>query len=171
MVKGCDWLQDYLSNNPNLSDKDRLLCDGIEGSKSPSTASVPDISETATTPTLTQETAVDLVEKWLQEKHKVFAPPFDLQVLARYTTGRYFQKSQNTVDWLKSNNAYYQFESPLVEATGIFSVEGNQATVGVKVTESLSLYSQGQAKPSQNTTEYNFTLQLENGQWKIEDSQ
>ena len=58
---------------------------------------VPDISETATTSSLTQEAAVDLVKTWLQEKNKVLAPPFDLQVLARYTTGRYFRKSQKMV--------------------------------------------------------------------------
>ncbi|BAU63327.1 WD-repeat protein [Stanieria sp. NIES-3757] len=27
--KGCDWIQDYLENNPNLKESDRNLCDGI----------------------------------------------------------------------------------------------------------------------------------------------
>lgn len=29
MARGCDWLHDYLTTNPNVSDSDRRLCDGI----------------------------------------------------------------------------------------------------------------------------------------------
>ena len=29
MAKGCDWIRDYLKTNPNLSDTDRDLCNGI----------------------------------------------------------------------------------------------------------------------------------------------
>ncbi len=32
MTRGCDWVQDYLTNNPNVSEEDRKICDGI-GSK------------------------------------------------------------------------------------------------------------------------------------------
>ncbi|MDY6781034.1 MAG: CHAT domain-containing protein [Cyanobacteriota bacterium] len=28
-VRGCLWIEDYLQANPNLSDRDRLLCDGV----------------------------------------------------------------------------------------------------------------------------------------------
>ena len=28
-VRGCDWVRDYLQNNPNVSDSDRALCVGI----------------------------------------------------------------------------------------------------------------------------------------------
>jgi WD40 repeat protein len=27
--RGCNWLRDYLKTNPNVSDSDRHLCDGI----------------------------------------------------------------------------------------------------------------------------------------------
>ncbi len=27
--KGCDWVRDYLQHNPNVSESDRHLCDGI----------------------------------------------------------------------------------------------------------------------------------------------
>jgi WD40 repeat protein len=33
MVRGCQWLHDYLKTNPNLSESDRHICDGIEPSK------------------------------------------------------------------------------------------------------------------------------------------
>jgi WD40 repeat protein len=33
MVRGCRWLRDYLKTNPNLSESDRHICDGIEPSK------------------------------------------------------------------------------------------------------------------------------------------
>jgi WD40 repeat protein len=29
MTRGCDWAQNYLENNPNVSESDRRLCDGI----------------------------------------------------------------------------------------------------------------------------------------------
>ena len=29
MVRGCDWVRSYLENNPNLSDSDKDLCNGI----------------------------------------------------------------------------------------------------------------------------------------------
>ncbi|OWY65263.1 hypothetical protein B7486_42840 [cyanobacterium TDX16] len=73
VLRSCDWVRDYLKNNPNVEESDSHLCDGIGGSEPnepapvaspissiPSPAlypndqtSVPDVSETATTPTLT----------------------------------------------------------------------------------------------------------------------
>lgn len=29
LVKGCEWVRDYLKTNPNVSDRDRHLCDGV----------------------------------------------------------------------------------------------------------------------------------------------
>jgi len=29
LLRGCDWVRDYLKNNPNVSESDRHLCDGI----------------------------------------------------------------------------------------------------------------------------------------------
>lgn len=29
LVRGCDWLRDYLKNNPNVNESDRTLCNGI----------------------------------------------------------------------------------------------------------------------------------------------
>ncbi|ACB51536.1 WD-40 repeat protein [Crocosphaera subtropica ATCC 51142] len=29
MTRGCDWVRDYLTNNPNVSEEDRKICDGI----------------------------------------------------------------------------------------------------------------------------------------------
>ncbi|WP_371357245.1 hypothetical protein [Hydrocoleum sp. CS-953] len=26
---GCNWMRDYLENNPNVSESDRRLCDGV----------------------------------------------------------------------------------------------------------------------------------------------
>ncbi|CBN57427.1 eIF2A-related protein [Kamptonema sp. PCC 6506] len=30
LVRGCDWVGDYLKTNPNVSDRDRHLCDGVK---------------------------------------------------------------------------------------------------------------------------------------------
>jgi hypothetical protein len=29
LMRGCNWLSDYLKTNPNVSESDRHLCDGI----------------------------------------------------------------------------------------------------------------------------------------------
>jgi WD40 repeat protein len=29
LVRGCNWVEDYLKTNPNVSQSDRTLCDGI----------------------------------------------------------------------------------------------------------------------------------------------
>jgi WD40 repeat protein len=29
LMRGCNWVQDYLQTNPNVSENDRTLCDGI----------------------------------------------------------------------------------------------------------------------------------------------
>ena len=33
LVRGCDWVRDYLKNNPNVSESDRTLCDDIRTQK------------------------------------------------------------------------------------------------------------------------------------------
>ncbi|MFW9265562.1 WD40 repeat domain-containing protein, partial [Nostoc sp. CALU 546] len=30
LVRGCNWLHDYLQNNPNLGESDKRLCDDIK---------------------------------------------------------------------------------------------------------------------------------------------
>jgi WD40 repeat protein len=30
LVRGCDWLRDYLTTNPNVCESDRHLCDNIK---------------------------------------------------------------------------------------------------------------------------------------------
>ncbi|NEP07865.1 MAG: hypothetical protein F6K34_25595, partial [Okeania sp. SIO4D6] len=30
LKEGCDWVGDYLRNNPNVSEEDKRLCEGIE---------------------------------------------------------------------------------------------------------------------------------------------
>jgi WD40 repeat protein len=30
LVRGCNWLHDYLQNNPNLGERDKRLCDDIK---------------------------------------------------------------------------------------------------------------------------------------------
>ena len=33
LVFGCDWVRDYLKTNPNVSDNDKHLCDGVANKK------------------------------------------------------------------------------------------------------------------------------------------
>jgi len=141
----------------------------------PSTPSSTNSSSPASPTQLSESDAVNLVKNWLQAKKTVFASPFDRQVAANLTTGALYYditKSGGSIDWLKGNNAYYQFGSQSVESTGSFSAISNQATVGLKVTEDRTFYVDGKVDAAQTdfkTKTVVYTLQLENGTWKIAD--
>ena len=123
----------------------------------------------------TEDEAVGLIRNWIQAKKSVFASPFDRQLAANLTTGTLYYditKPGGSLDWLQSNNAYYQFGTQTVNPTGKFSATGNQATIEVKVTEDRTFYVNGKvdaAQTNSKTSVLRYVLQLENGTWKIAD--
>lgn len=124
---------------------------------------------------LTEDEAVSLIRNWLQVKKSVFASPFDRQAAASLTTGTLYYditKPGGSIDWLQGNNSYYQFGTQSVEPTGKFSAMGEQASVEVRVTEDKTFYVNGRIDASQTnnkTKTVRYSLQLENGTWKIAD--
>ncbi|WP_445249594.1 IMS domain-containing protein [Microcoleus sp. OTE_8_concoct_300] len=124
--------------------------------------------------TITQKEAVTLIKSWLQAKGEAYIPPFNPEVIARYTTGEYYKKSIGSVDWLKNNNAYYKYESPTVEPTGKFSLEGERVTIEMIVKENPTLFVNERVDPTSSgpsTGMYRFILQFDSGTWKIADTQ
>ncbi|MFB2917916.1 protein kinase domain-containing protein [Aerosakkonema funiforme] len=145
-------------------------------SPSPTNISTASPTETTqnTTATITQQEAVNLIDQWLRSKKDVYAYPYNFQIPAQYTTGKYLDKTIGTINWLKNNNAYYTYESPIVTQNGGFFVEANQATIVVNIIENRTLYVNGRidrTKTGPTSGVYRFTMQLENGNWKIADSQ
>jgi hypothetical protein len=140
-----------------------------------STASNPsNPSNPSTTPdSFTRQAALDLVDQWLEAKAKVFAPPFDVALASRLTTGRVYEdisKADGSVNWLRNNNAYYRYGKHKVSSTGNFSATASSAKIDVEINQPLSYYENNQLVKSETTSDiYQFTFQFENGSWKISD--
>ena len=143
---------------------------------SPSTTSSPQIPQTVNPNTLTKDEAVSAIIRYIEAKPKIFAPPYDRQLLATLTTGKAYDeniKPGGGIDWLKERNAWYEYGKYQLDPTGYFEVTGGQAQIDIRVTQDFSYYEYGKLKNSYKdySKVYRFTLILENGTWKIADRQ
>ncbi|NES65581.1 MAG: DUF4101 domain-containing protein, partial [Okeania sp. SIO2D1] len=123
---------------------------------------------------ITEPEAVGLIKSWLQEKEKVFAYPFSIKILRKYTTGQYFQDAEKAVRYLKKEDKYYSFGDPTVQASGKFADEGDRVIIDVRIYQSSTLWVNGiidKTRSNPTTGVYRYSLQWENGRWKIADSQ
>lgn len=121
---------------------------------------------------LTSEYAIILVESWLRAKEQAFGPSLNPQILSEYTTRIFFQRSINAVNWLRQNNGYYTYGEFSVEPLSQVSIRGTQATIDLRINEDITLIINGRIDPDQTGTvsgTYRFTLELDNGRWKISD--
>ena len=124
--------------------------------------------------TITQTEAITLIKLWLNAKKEAYIPPFNPEVIARYTTGEYYKSSIGTVDWLQKSNGYYTYESPTVEPTGKIAIEGERVIIEMRVDENRTLFVNERVDPTSSgptTGMYRFTLQFDSGTWKIADGQ
>ena len=119
---------------------------------------------------LSESEAVDLVNNLVAAKNQIFAPPFDRQLLAEFTTGEAYEKRKGSIDWLQSNNAFYSYGDFKVSRAGSFGIQDNQANVTVEIFESPTLYVNGRIDQSQSQPSrgrYVCTFLFENGRWKV----
>jgi ARC6-like, IMS domain len=116
--------------------------------------------------------ASDLIGRWLDAKQKIFAPPFDRQLLAKMTTGILYGDTIKAIDYLTSTNSHYRYGVQKVESVERFAASGNKATIEVRVTEDATVYRNGKVDSSSfNTKVVRYTLEYWDGIWKIADSQ
>ncbi len=127
----------------------------------------------STSNSLTQQEAVDVINRYLQAKEKIFAPPFDRQLAASLTTGKVYYditKPNGSIDWLQKNNAYYQYGTRKAEPLEYFSTTENQIQIDVNIAEEVAYYQDGILRKNNNDLgEYKYVLQQEDGAWKIVD--
>jgi serine/threonine-protein kinase len=126
-------------------------------------------TQTAIAP-LSEAEALDIVNKLVASKNQIFAPPFNLQLLAELTTGEAYEKRKGSIDWLQSNNAFYSYGDFRVRRAGAFGIQDNQASMTVEIAERPTLYINGtidrsQSQPSRGR--YICTMRFEDGKWKI----
>ena len=125
--------------------------------------------------TITESDAVNLIESWLNDgKTKAFGYTYNQQVVEQYTIGEYKNKSLEKIEWLRQRNAFDEVDIRVVQPVGAFLAQGNQVTIDIKVSESFKRYVGGNIDPGNTVSStglYRFTLQVENGSWKIANSQ
>ncbi len=122
---------------------------------------------------LTQQQARAIVEKWLQVKSQIFAPPFNTaladQVVAEGPLWTDLTKPDGSIQWLKTNNSYYTYSTIKVNRVIRFVPSASMPSIAVSVTEVSTLNSPKGNETSTNTKNWNYTLKKESGRWKIWD--
>lgn len=124
-------------------------------------------------PSISEDEAINLINTWLQEKQRIFAPPFDQSLAAELTTDALYwdiTKPGGSVDWLVKNKAFYQFGVRKIESVGRLVSNGDHAAIEIEITEDRTFYVKGKINPEQTgfTTRWRtYSLKLENGRWKI----
>ncbi|MDJ0554570.1 MAG: IMS domain-containing protein [Microcoleaceae cyanobacterium MO_207.B10] len=125
---------------------------------------------------ISEKEAENLIKTWLKAKVKMFAPPYNTQIAEELTTGDFHEKTagiDGSINWLKSNNAYYKYGVQRLESVEQFFANNDNAIIKVRITEEYSLYRNGKIDPNETdfktlTIIYNF--KLVDGQWKISNS-
>ena len=140
-----------------------------------SRSSSPSSTSSSASSGLTQEQAVELINRWLSAKSDIFAPPFNRSLVDRYTTGTLHNditKPNGSIDWLRNNSSRYSYKDSRVLESLSFSDLGNRPELTVKIYENRTLYSSNRidyANSGELTDSFTYFFVKEDGTWKIED--
>ena len=120
---------------------------------------------------ISRQQAVNLIQRYLEAKKQMFAPPYNRQVAYQLGTDKFYKDAVGTIDWLQSTGSYYQYGIQKIESIENFSIEGNTATFKVKITEDYTLYNQKGIIDGENsnfkTLTVVYNIKLVDGTWKI----
>ncbi|MFN5990981.1 MAG: ARC6/PARC6 family protein [Dolichospermum sp.] len=122
---------------------------------------------------ISQEQALELVQKWYAAKPRIFAPPFDRDLLNELATGKLYQKvggEEGAIDWLQKYNRYYTYNKSAITNIMGFSNSGSRPYIKVRVVEEL--YLQGEkgidkTNSGEYQIDYIYFFAKDNGTWKI----
>lgn len=131
---------------------------------------VPDYSESSSN-SISQEEALDLIERWVSAKSKIAAPPFDMDLAYELLIGNDLQEQIKYTDWYRNNNTYYTYQYQDVDFYRFYPGE-TQASIKVFITEKRTLCTNNQPTQSKTIHEtrlYTYNLQRDGEQWKIAD--
>jgi hypothetical protein len=138
-------------------------------------AAVVVIPSTPPSEAFNEQQAIALINRWLQAKTEVFAPPYDQQQVADLTTGELLAslvRPNGVLDWLKLNRAYFRYGVQKVDSVERFVVARDRATMEVNLTEDRTLYMNGAIAPGHtdfSSEKVRFTFALDSDTWKIAD--
>jgi len=121
---------------------------------------------------LTRSQAVNLIQNWLEAKNRIFAPPYNQELAARYLTGQDYQDALRLIKYLQENKIYYRYSSHSTSVTDNFSYTAKSATIEVMIRERFQEYKKNEEDVEEirdrlTTQRYRFELQRINDGWKI----
>ncbi|MBU7582898.1 MAG: DUF4101 domain-containing protein [Nostoc sp. TH1S01] len=127
--------------------------------------------ETGNTLTITKSQAESLISLWLKDgKKQALGSSYNQQIVSQYTTGKYRNKLLKDIQNLSKDNAFNEYDTPVIQTVGDVFVENNQVKIYMQVSESFRLFVNNRIdiKNSRSTAGlYLFTLQFEQEGWKI----
>ncbi|WP_088894795.1 IMS domain-containing protein [Leptolyngbya ohadii] len=124
---------------------------------------------------ITQEEALNLVEWWMRSKAEIFAPPYNVSLVERLTTGELKQDllgADGIIAYLKQRELRFRYENQEIHAIESFVSQPDSAIIQVKVSENSILINKGKADSSHKplgTASVQYSLKLENQLWRIQD--
>ncbi|MBE9055322.1 DUF4101 domain-containing protein [Sphaerospermopsis sp. LEGE 08334] len=124
---------------------------------------------------ISQEEALELVQRWYAAKPQIFGPPFDTSLVDQLATGKlhtFTTKPDGPVAWLEENDAYYKYNSSEIQRVIDFSNSGKLPYIKVRVSEELYLYGKrgiDRQNSGSYTNNFIYVFEKENGTWKIYD--
>jgi len=135
---------------------------------------------------ISENEALDLIQKWLDARKKVFGPPFDRQFASEFLTDKAYNdyidsshsvtNSESLVDWLQKNKAYYVYSIQKVKKVKNFKFSKDRVTLEAEIEQESKLYKLNSDNSIKNTFDFPkainsipFTLKLDREKWKIAD--
>ncbi len=140
-------------------------------------------TELSNTAAISQDEAKKLIERWMQAKQKMFAPPYDQELGSQLATGKtYTDKVKgpssdgtpySSLEWLRQYGFQYRYGIQNIEGVTRFQSSANQASIEVQILEDAKLYNKnGIIQPKRSGMErkkVRFILENDNGVFKISD--
>jgi ARC6-like, IMS domain len=154
-----------------------------QNNKTPTSVSGESMQSPNVVSSISQDEAKKLIEKWMQAKQKMFAPPYDQKIGSQLTTGKAYRDKvrgpssdgtpYSSLEWLRQYGFQYKYGVQNIENVTRFESGNDQASIDVQILEDARLYNKdGVIQPKRSGMErktVRFMLKKDNGTFKISD--
>jgi hypothetical protein len=123
---------------------------------------------------ISQRDALDLINRWLEAKKTIFAPPYDRQIGSAIMTGKAYKDNIqgpatngdrfSSREELQNAGQSYSYGKQSIDSVRDFQLDGNRATVDVTVTEERS-FNGGSFRRRQS--DFRYYIERDGGDIKI----
>jgi hypothetical protein len=164
------WLNQIFAAGPSLEGEQLQIQIDRPPVSIPDPAAQSAINNADPTAPLTEETAKQVIESWLEAKSAAMGEEHNSEPLAEVLTGNVLTQWQARSEEAEQRNEYWTYEYPKLEITSVETSEDepDEARVEAEVIESSSSYQDGQpVSSSEDSLQVQYELMREDGQWRI----